>query len=131
MKTVDLNVRPIHHRRERRVRAHLLLCMLACHVEFEMRNRLAPVLFDDESEKPLQVTAAEKSPAARRKSKTRRTAADEPAHSFQTLMKDLATLSRVRVRPMKMKKAEYWMITTPTDCQQKVFDLLGVKINII
>ena len=131
MKTVDLKVRPIYHRRERRVRAHLLLCMLAYYVEFEMRRRLAPVLFDDESEKPLQVTAAEKSPSAKRKSKTRRTAAGEPVHSFQTLMKDLATLSRVRVRPMKMKKAEYWMIATPTDYQQKVLDLLGVKINII
>ncbi len=131
MKTVDLKVRPIHHRRERRVRAHLLLCMLAYYVEFEMRSRLAPVLFDDESEKLLQVTAAHKSPSARRKSHTRRTAAGEPVHSFQTLMKDLATLSRVRVRPMKMKKAEYWMITTPTDYQQKALDLLGVKVNII
>ena len=131
MKTVDLKVRPIYHRRERRVRAHLLLCMLAYYVEFEMRQNLAPLLFDDEYERPLTPSPARRSPSAERKAKTKLTADGEPVHSFQTLMKDLATLCRVRVRPMKMKKAEYWMLAQPTEIQQKAMDLLGVKANII
>ena len=131
MKTVDLKVRPIYHRRERRVRAHLLLCMLAYYVEFEMRQNLAPLLFDDEYERPLTPSPARRSPSAERKAKTKLTTAGEPVHSFQTLMKDLATLCRVRVRPMKMKKAEYWMLAQPTEIQQKAMDLLGVKANII
>ena len=131
MKTVDLKVRPIHHRRERRVRAHLLLCMLAYHVEFEMRRKLAPLLFDDEVDKQLTVTPAKKSRSACHKSVTRRNAQGEPVHSFQTLMKELATVGRNRVQPLKMKSAEYWMITKPTAYQQKAFDLLGVKVNIL
>ncbi len=131
MKTVDLKVRPIHHRREHRVRAHLLLCMLAYHVEFEMRKRLAPLLFDDEQPHQLTVTPARKSPSARRKARTGLTDRGEPVHSFQTLIKDLATVGRNRIRPLKMKKAEYWMVTQPTGYQQKAFDLLGVTVKII
>ena len=129
MKTVDLKVRPIYHRAEARVRAHLFLCMLAYHVEYEMRERLAPLLFDDEHTQQLTVRAATKSPSAYRKSKTLLNADGEPVHSFQTLIKDLATVGRNRVRPLKMKKAEYWMTTTPTAGQQKAFDLLDVKLN--
>ena len=70
MKTVDLKVRPIYHRRERGVRAHLFLRMLAYYVEFEMRNRLASVMFDDEVEKRLTVQPARKPSSAYRKSKT-------------------------------------------------------------
>ena len=113
------------------MRAHLLLCMLAYHVEFEMRRKLAPLLFDDEVDKQLTVTPAKKSRSACHKSVTRRNAQGEPVHSFQTLMKELATVGRNRVQPLKMKSAEYWMITKPTAYQQKAFDLLGVKVNIL
>ncbi len=131
MKTVDLKARPIYHRRDNRVRSHLLLCMLAYYVEFEMRKKLAPLLFDDEHEKRLNVKPARKSRSAKLKENTKRTASGEPVHSFQTLMQDLSTVCRNRIRPMKMKKAEYWMFTQPTEYQQKAFDLLGVKLNII
>ncbi len=131
MKTVDLKVRPIYHRRERRVRSHLLLCMLAYYVEFEMRKKLAPLLFDDECVKRLDVKPARKSPSAYRKEKTKLNAAGEPVHSFQTLMQDLATLCRNRIRPLKRKDSEFWLFTQPTDYQQKAFDLLDVKFNIL
>ncbi len=129
LKTVDLKVRPIHHRLETRVRAHLLLCMLAFYVEFEMRRRLAPMLFDDEESGRLAVRLAEKSAAARSKAARKRTADGRPVHSFQTLLRDLATLCRNRVRPMKMKRAEYWMVTRPTALQHKALELLEVNLK--
>ncbi len=130
MKTVDLKVRPIDHRVERRVRAHLFLCMLAYYVEFEMRKRLAPLLFDDEHEQRLVVKAAKKSPWAYRKSKTKLTADGDRVVSFQGLMKVMATVARNELEPLKMKKARHWMVTTPSAYQQKVLDLLDVNLNI-
>ena len=127
---VDLNVRPVYHRLDPRVRAHLFVCMLAYHVEYEMRERLAPLLFDDEQQKALSVQPAEKSRSAKRRAQRGTNAAGDPVHSFHTLIDDLATVARKRIRPMKRKRAEYWMITTPTKEQQKVLDLLGVKLNI-
>lgn len=70
-----------------------------------MREKLAPHLFDDQCERPLTMAPAKRSPSAGLKAKTKLTAVSEPVHSFQTLMKDLATLRWVRVRPMKMKKS--------------------------
>ena len=130
MKTVDLKVRPIYHRVERRVRSHLLLCMLAYYVEFEMRKRLAPLLFDDEDQQRLVVKVAKKSPSAYRKSKTKLTADGDRVQSFQGLMKVMATVARNEVEPLKMKKARYWMVTKPSAYQQKVLDLLDVNLNI-
>jgi hypothetical protein len=103
-KTVDLEVRPIHHRTEPRVRAHVFLCMLAYHVEWHMRRALAPLLFDDHEKGAAQlkrrsvVARAERSRAAERKRNTRRTDVGLPVHSFQTLLKHLATLTKNRVR---------------------------------
>ncbi len=130
MKTVDLKVRPIYHRMERRVRAHLFLFMLAYYVEFEMRKRLTPLLFDDGHEQRLVVKAAKKSPSAYHKSKTKLTVDGERVVSFQGLMKVMATVARNVVEPLKMKKARYWMVTKPSAYQQKVLDLLDVNLNI-
>jgi hypothetical protein len=99
LKTVDLEVRPIHHRRANRVRAHVLLCMLAYHLEWHMRQALAPILFDDHDKPAAQaarasiVAPARRSAAARRKAATKRTDDGLPVLSFRSLLHDLATLT--------------------------------------
>src|SRR6202011_2671442 len=100
LKTVDLEVRPIHHRRADRVRAHVLLCMLAYYLEWHMRQVLKPILFDDhdkaaaEAARASIVAKAERSDAADRKAATKRTHDDLPVHSFRSLLTDLATVTR-------------------------------------
>lgn len=95
LKTVDLHIRPIHHWLAPRVRAHVFLCMLACHVEWHMRERLKPMLFDDDDpgagQRASIVAPAQPSPAALRKRATKLTANGGPVHSFQSLLRDLAT----------------------------------------
>ena len=92
LKTVDLEVRPVHHRLAGRVRAHVFLCMLAYHVIWHLRRALAPLLFDDHdrdaaaAQRASPVAAARVSPAARAKARTRRTADGQPVHSFRTLL---------------------------------------------
>jgi Transposase DDE domain len=133
LKSVDLKVRPIHHRLEARVRAHVLLCMLAYYVEWHMRQALAPLLFDDqdpaaaEALRPSVVAPAQRSPSARRKALTKLTADDAPVHSFQTLISDLATLARNRILPTTKDPVAFDLVTTPTPLQQRAFDLLGVS----
>jgi transposase len=100
LKTVDLQVRPIHHRLPDRVRAHILLCMLAYYVEWHMRQQLAPMLFDDHDKPQAQaartsiVAPAKRSPAALRKTTTKTTDDGLKVHSFQSLLGDLVGLSR-------------------------------------
>jgi transposase len=132
VKTVDLHVRPIHHRLPDRLRAHILLCMLACYVEWHMRQLLAPILFDDH-DKPQALAArtsivapALRSHAARRKAATRKTDEGLQVHSFQTLLSDLATVVKNRIQPKDKNIPAFDMLTTPTKLQQHAFDLLGV-----
>lgn len=135
LKTVDLHVRPIHHRLPDRVRAHILLCMLAYYVEWHMRQLLAPILFDDDDKAQAQaarasiVAPAQRSPAARLKALTKRTADGVQVHSFQTLLGDLATIVKNRIQPTDKNIAGFDMITQPTATQQRAFDLLGVTIR--
>jgi ribosomal protein L35 len=129
LKSVDLKVRPIHHRLADRVKAHVLLCMLAWYVEWHLRKCLAPVLFDDTDPaagKALRhsvVAPAKRSPQAQAKARRKKTEAGLPVHSFRTLLKDLQTIARNRVR---LNDAGFDMMTTPTPFQQHVFDLLGL-----
>jgi Transposase DDE domain len=133
LKSVDLKVRPIHHRLEERVRAHVLLCMLAYYVEWHMRQALAPLLFDDddpaaaEAARPSVVAPAQRSPRAQRKALTKLTADGAPVHSFQTLISDLATLARNRILPTTRDPVAFDLVTTPTPLQQRAFDLLAVS----
>src|SRR5581483_4650758 len=105
LKSVDLKVRPIHHRLEQRVRTHILLCMLGCYVEFHMRLALAPMLFDEDDPVAAQaarvsvVAPPQRSPSARRKAAAKLTADDAPVHSFRTLLSDLATIAKNRIVP--------------------------------
>lgn len=134
-KTVDLKVRPIHHRLAVRVRAHVFLCMLAYYVEWHMRSVLATLLFDDEQQVCLQVQArspvapASRSPHALKKTHSKRTEDNFPVHSFGTLLADLATIAKNRVQP-KLSKLEvtFDKITCPTRLQQKALDLLDVSL---
>jgi transposase len=134
LKTMDLHIRPIHHHKADRVRAHVLLCMLSYYVEWHMRRALAPLLFDDE-DKPAGealrssvVAPAERSPAATQKANTKRTAEGGPVHSFATLIRDLATLVKNRVQPRTDGADAFDIITKPTPTQKKALDLLNVRL---
>jgi hypothetical protein len=133
LKSVDLKVRPIHHRLEERVRAHVLLCMLAYYVEWHMRQALAPMLFDDDdpgaaaAARASVVAPAQRSPHAQRKASTKLTADEIPVHSFHTLLSDLATLAKNRILPTTKDPVPFDLFTTPTPIQQRAFDLLRVN----
>lgn len=133
-KTVDLKVRPIHHHLPDRVRAHVLLCMLAYYVEWHMRQALASVLFDDEDPEAGEavrasvVAPARRSPTAQAKAHRKRSADGGPVHSFQTLLSDLATICRNRIRPDVPGAETFAKLTLPTDFQQHVLDLLQVSL---
>lgn len=133
MKTVDLKVRPIFHRIDDRVRSHVFLCMLAYYVEWHMRQKLAPVLFDDEDKdlpetlRRSVVAAAQRSPKAKRKDLTKRTEDGNPVHSFRTLLEDLKTLCKNRIRTQGERSCDFYMLTQPTDVQRRAFELLDVS----
>lgn len=130
LKTVDLKIRPIHHRLADRVRAHVFLCMLAYYVEWHMRRDLAPILFDDDDPQAAQaqrrsiVAPAERSDSAKRKDLSKHTAEGLPVHSFQTLLDDLATLTKNRTR---IGKTVVDLLAQPTPLQTKAFQLLRVQ----
>ena len=130
LKSVDLKVRPVHHRLAGRVRAHVLLCVLAYYVEWHMRRRLAPILFDDHQRtdhRASPVEPARKSKAVKLKANSGRTDAGLPVHSFQTLIEDLATLTRNRVRMPGPHATEANLLARPTPLQQEAFRLLDVR----
>ena len=134
MKSVDLELRPVFHWIAPRVRAHVLLCMLAYYLEWHMRQRLAPILFDEhdprgrDAQRNSPVAKAKPSPAARAKAISKRTNPAEgkslPVHSFRTLLGDLATLTRNAVR-LGRDRIDV-VLAEPTEVQRRAFDLLGV-----
>lgn len=134
LKTVDLKVRPIHHRLADRVRAHVFLCMLAYHVEWHMRSKLAPLLFDDHDKEAGQarretiVKPAQRSESAERKADTKRNDDGLTVHSFQTLLADLATLTINQIQPADANAPTFNKLTNPTPIQKKAFSLLGIKL---
>ena len=131
LKTVDLNVRPIHHRLAERVRAHVLLCMLAYYVEWQMRHDLAPMLFDDDDKEGARrrrtsaVAKAQRSERAIAKAQSKATAEGLPVHSFHTLLDDLATIVKNRVQPKATGLPTFDVTTTPTPLQAQALRLLG------
>ncbi len=129
-KTVDLKIRPVHHRLEKRVRAHVLLCMLAYYLEWHIRRLLAPLLFDDEdpTPKPSPVAPAERSTGALHKTHSKRTTDQLPVQSLQSLLADLATIVKNRVQPRDTAAAAFDIITTPTPLQQRALQLLHVRL---
>ena len=134
IKTVDLNVRPVYHWLEGRVRAHVFLCMLAYYLEWHMRQCLAPMLFDDtdkdeaEAMRSSVVAQAQRSKAAVKKQTTGMTPDGRPVHSFRTLLADLATLARNTIVTAINPLYPLTVATRPTQVQQKAFDLLGLAV---
>jgi hypothetical protein len=133
LKTVDLEIRPIHHRLADRVRAHVFLCMLAYYVIWHMRQAWAELLFDDHDRpaaaaaRPSPVATAKVSPAARTKAARKHTADGRPVHSFPSLLHDLATLTRNLVRFGDAPAVV--MLARPTALQQHAFDKLAIAIT--
>jgi len=134
LKTVDLDLRPVFHWTAPRVRAHVLLCMLAYYLQWHMRRSLAPMLFDEPdpaaraAQRTSPVAKAEPSPAVQRKAARKRTDPADgeplPVHSFHTLLGDLATLTRNVVRLGRDRLTA--ILATPTRTQLRALDLLGV-----
>ena len=130
LKGLDLRIRPIHHRNETRVRAHIFLCLLAYYVEWHMRRALAPLLFDDETlpqarQQRDPVLPAQPSAAAQRKKVERINGEGLPIHSFRTLMAELATrcrhLCRLRTDP---DSPPIEQDTQPTSLQARAMELI-------
>jgi Transposase DDE domain len=134
LKTVDLHLRPVYHWLADRVRAHVFLCMLAYYLEWHMRQRLAPMLFDDtdrqttEAPRRSVVAQAQRSETAVRKQTTGRTEHGLPVHSFRSLLDDLATLARNTITTAITPHYPLTVLTRPTPIQQKAFDLLGLAV---
>lgn len=135
IKTVDLELRPVFHWTAPRVRAHVLLCMLAYYLEWHMRQPLAPMLFDDHDRataaagRASPVAKAKVSKAAYRKASTQRIELGDgqvQPHSFRTLLDDLATLTRNTVCFGGDKVLT--VHATPTPVQRRAFSLLGVEL---
>ena len=130
MKTVDLKIRPIHHRLEGRVRGHVFLCMLAFYIEWHMREALRPVLFSDEDQEAKNsrdpVAPAARSKSAQHKCATKELADGAPVHSFRTLLTDLATITRSTFAPSQTSESAQTltMTTLPSSQQKRVLELL-------
>ncbi|MGH6894949.1 MAG: IS1634 family transposase [Geminicoccaceae bacterium] len=130
LKGLEILVRPIRHRDERRVRAHVFLCLLSAYLEWHLRRALAPLLFDDDTLEPERqtrdpVAPATPTPHAKRKKATRRTEDGLPLHSFDTLLAELATRCRNTCRLKTDPDAPtFTQITTPTEIQRRAQDLI-------
>jgi Transposase DDE domain len=126
LKGPELEIRPIRHRREHRVRAHAFLCLLAYYLEWHLRKAWAELLFVDE-QPPLAadpVAAAERSQAAKRKASTQKTARGETCHSFQSLLAELALIVRDTNR-IPQTGATFTKVTRPTPNQARALKLVG------
>jgi hypothetical protein len=134
IKTVDLHIRPVHHWLADRVRAHVFLCMLAYYLEWHMRRKLAPLLFDDtdkeaaEASRKSVVASARRSPEAIRKQNTGVTSDGLPVHSFRTLLADLATLASNTIVTAITPAYPLTVLTRPTPVQRKAFELLEIAL---
>jgi len=129
LKTVDLKVRPIHHRLAHRVRAHIFLCMLAYYVEWHMLEMLRPLLFSDEDQDAKKhrdpVAPAKRSRAADEKVAFRKLADGSLVHSFRTLMEDLSTIVRNTCIATSSDDAhEFAVVTTPDESQRRALALI-------
>ena len=129
----DLDIRPIRHRTEDRVRAHVFLRMLSYYLSWHLQARLAPLLFTDDDKpaasaaRPSPVAPAARSPRALAKAATKHTPGDLPVHSFTSLLTDLATICLNTIAPADPALPGFRLVTTPTALQRQALDLLGVS----
>jgi len=129
IKSDDLDLRPVFHRLEERVKAHVLICMLACYLTWYLRKAWAPLTYTDENPPPPgnPVAPARRPAAAQAKAACRHDASGRPYRSFRGLLSHLATLPRNQVR-FAGATADVPMLTEPTSAQREAFDLIGVPI---
>jgi hypothetical protein len=131
--STDLDIRPIRHRTQDRVRAHVFLRMISYYITWHMQARLAPVLFTDDDKPAARaarqspVAPAVRSPKALAKAAAKRTGDDLPVHSFASLLTDLATICLNTITPADPALPGFRLVTTPTPLQRRAFDLLGVS----
>ena len=125
LKGPELEIRPIHHRLEHRVRAHVFLCMLALYIEWHLRHALRELTFADEHppHRPDPVAKATRSPAADRKAQTKTTSSGHPTHSLRDLLADLATQTRNTIR-VGDSPATFTKLTQPTPLQARALELV-------
>ncbi len=131
LKSIDFQVRPVHHRLADRVRAHIFLCMLAYYVRWHLERAWAPLLFKDE-DKPVAddvVAPARRSPSALAKARTQRLADDTRVHSFDSLLGQLATLTRNTVR-IPNSSATFEKLANPTPLQARALQLIGITASL-
>jgi Transposase DDE domain len=124
IKGPDLQIRPIHHHLADRVRAHVLICMLAYYLTWHLKAAWKPLLFTDEHRavSPDPVAKAVRSPAAQQKAQTKRTTTGQPAHSYRTLLAELATQTQNTTR-LHGQASTFEKLTQPTALQAKALDL--------
>ena len=129
----DLDIRPIRHRTEDRVRAHVFLRMLSYYLSWHLQARLAPALFTDDDKQAASaartspVAPAARSPRAQAKAATKQTPAAQPVHSFATLLADLGTICLNTIAPADPALPGFRLVTTPTALQRQAFELLDVS----
>jgi hypothetical protein len=129
----DLDIRPIRHHTEDRVRAHVFLRMLSYYITWHMQARLAPLLFTDDDKqtaqaaRPSPVAPAARSPRALAKAAAKHTDDDLPVHSFGSLLADLATICLNTIAPADPALPGFRLVTTPTPLQRQAFELLGIS----
>ncbi len=130
LKTMDLKIRPIHHRLADRVRAHIFLCMLAYYVEWHMREAWRELMFTDEDQEVKEtrdpVAPAQRSRAAKRKASRHQQDDGTPVHSFQTLLADLATVTRntCRMPHTEGEASTFPVLTLPNATQKRAYELI-------
>ena len=129
----DLDIRPIRHHTEDRVRAHVFLRMLSYYISWHLQARLAPILFTDDDKPAAQaartspVAPAARSPRAVAKAATKQTPDNLPVHSLATLLSDLGTICLNTIAPADPALPGFRLVTTPTALQRQAFELLGVS----
>jgi hypothetical protein len=130
LKAIDLDLRPIHHWTETRVRAHVFICMLASYLVWHLRQAWAPLTFTDEHrpEAADPVAPAQRSQDADHKAATKTTTEHQPARSFTALLDHLATLTRNHLRVAGHDPSGFDLLAIPTPTQRRAFELLDAPI---
>jgi hypothetical protein len=128
-------LRPTFHFNDDRIRAHVLLCMLAYYVEWHMRRSLCPILLEDHAPEAAAakrqsiVAETQRSDAAVTKDLTRITEDGLPVQSFRSLLRDLGTICRNTIQIRGVPEGLFNEVTQPTELQKKAFSLLGIELN--
>jgi hypothetical protein len=130
IKSIDLDLRPVHHYTETRVRAHVFICMLAAYLTWHLRHAWAPLTFTDENrpEPTDPVAPAQRSATADRKAVTKKTPDGLPARSFTALLAHLGTLTRNTIRIAGTPDTEFELLALPTPEQHHAFELINAPI---